>query len=138
MKDIADRRREGILGKDKMENACDKCVKNCKCTHCVSECEALINMDIELSEDEKKAIDCFTIIPFIPVSKDETGQPYYLSDGSWEILENSVVLKSLEKKGMIKIDYDIPISNFDYEKYGVATKGSAALTALGQDYSDII
>ena len=42
-------------------------------------------------------------------------------------------MQTLEKRGLIRIDYDIPLSGFDYAGYdGCFRRGSLALTARGQ------
>ena len=47
--------------------------------------------------------------------------------------EYSLILQVLEKKGLISIDYDAPLSGADMEKYSAyPVHGSMALTAGGQ------
>ena len=44
-----------------------------------------------------------------------------------------LAVQALEKRGLIRIDYDIPLSGFDYAGYdGCFRRGSLALTARGQ------
>ncbi len=45
-----------------------------------------------------------------------------------------LAIAALEKRGFIRIDYDIPLAGFAYEGYDACfRKGSLALTARGQD-----
>ena len=47
---------------------------------------------------------------------------------------NGDLLKALQFKGLISIDYDMPLAGFDYAAYeGYPCRGSMALTARGQD-----
>lgn len=49
--------------------------------------------------------------------------------------EKSLLLQLLEKKGLISLDYDLPIKGADYG--GLALRGSYALTARGQQVLDL-
>ena len=47
------------------------------------------------------------------------------------------ILRSLESKGLVSLDYHLPLSNFDYSAYAPwPLHGSAALTAAGQEALD--
>ena len=57
--------------------------------------------------------------------------PIYLEEGDASLY--SGLLQSLALKGLITIDYHIPLSGFDYAAYeGYPCRGSMALTAEGQ------
>ena len=49
----------------------------------------------------------------------------------------AAVLRNLESKGLVSLDYHLPLSNFDYSAYAPwPLHGSAALTAAGQEALD--
>ena len=73
-------------------------------------------------------------IPFLPVARcmDST-DPIYLEDRDYTPEEYSLILQSLEKKGLISLDFDIPLKGFHSEAYnGYPILGSFALSARGQ------
>jgi hypothetical protein len=58
--------------------------------------------------------------------------PVYLECGG-DRDKNSETLMWLKLKGLISIDYDLPLQNYDYSAYAsFPIKGSMALTASGQ------
>ena len=88
-----------------------------------------------------KEIDFLNILgqyAFLPVARtmgDLT--PIYLEDGDRE--EMSLLLQCLEKKGLISLDYDKPLTGFDlhaYEAYPI--RGSMALTERGQKVLELM
>ena len=71
-------------------------------------------------------------IPFLPVAR-KMGDltPVYLEEGDRE--EMSLLLQCLEKKGLISLDFDKPLSGFDDSAYAsYPIRGSMALTERGQ------
>ena len=75
---------------------------------------------------------------FLPVARtvgDLT--PIYLEEGDVE--EMSLLLQCLEKKGLISLDYDKPLSGFDEAAYAAyPIRGSMALTLRGQQVLDLV
>ena len=71
---------------------------------------------------------------FLPVARtmgDLT--PAYLEEGKEQAEEYSLILQCLEKRGLISIDYDLPLSGFDDAAYtAYPIRGSFALTHRGQ------
>ena len=54
-------------------------------------------------------------------------------------MEDGGVLNALSMKGLIRLDYDQPLSNFDYAPYAAFPHhGSMALTARGQGVLDLL
>ena len=108
-----------------MDN-CASCV-NKSCGGCRS---------LALTPEELSFLQLFREEPFLPLSRSEDGEkPVYLGGG--EVVSDT--LSWLMLKGLITLDYDSPISNFDYvgyEKYPV--RGSMALTQRGQEALDYI
>ena len=76
---------------------------------------------------------CFAQIPFLPVALEEkSGQPVFLEEGDARAAQLSPIISALSQKGLIRLDYDLPLSNFDYGKYRAFPRsGSMALTAAG-------
>ena len=88
-----------------------------------------------------KEIDFLNILgqyAFLPVARgmgDLT--PVYLEDGEPE--EMSLLLQCLEKKGLISLDYDKPLSGFDMNAYAAyPLRGSMALTERGQKVLELM
>ena len=75
---------------------------------------------------------------FLPVARtmgDLT--PIYLEEGDVE--EMSLLLQCLEKKGLISLDYDKPLSGFDEAAYAAyPIRGSMALTERGQKVLELM
>ena len=109
------------------------CSGNCgSCGGCARE--------LTLNEGELRLLDTLSEIPFLPVAR-EMGDltPVYLEDDvySWE--EYSLILQCLEKKGLISLDYDKPLKNFDDSAYSAyPIRGSMALTERGQTVVEMI
>ena len=79
-------------------------------------------------------------IPFLPVAR-KLGEdvPVYLEDTQKTQEEYSLILQCLEKRGLISIDYDQPLKNFDsaaYKDYPI--RGSFALTLRGQQVLELL
>ena len=88
-----------------------------------------------------KEIDFLTVLAqyaFLPVARtmgDLT--PIYLEDGDRE--EMSLLLQCLEKKGLISLDYHMPLSGFDEAAYAAyPIRGSMALTERGQKVLELM
>lgn len=86
---------------------------------------------LALTEEELAFLLRFADIPFLPVARDFDGEtPVFFENG--ERLSGDTITW-LRLKGLITVDYDIPLTNYDYaayQKYPV--RGSMALTATGQ------
>lgn len=79
----------------------------------------------------------FAQFSFLPVAFGTDGMPAYLEADSFSRQEYSRILFLLWQKRIISIDYDIPLSNFDYGAYKEYERhGSMALTAYGQRVVD--
>ena len=63
----------------------------------------------------------------------------YLEDEKFTQEEYSLILQCLEKKGLISLDYDKPLKNFDDSAYAAyPIRGSMALTQRGQQVVEMI
>lgn len=79
-------------------------------------------------------------IPFLPVARRADDMtPVYLEDSAYTREEYSLILRLLEQKGLISLDYDKPISGADMSAYAqYPVRGSMALTAKGQAVLEIL
>lgn len=91
-----------------------------------------------LTPQELAMLNCFAQIPFLPVArKPGDTEPVYLEDG--DPLSSAPVISCLEKKGLIDIDYHMPLDRFDYSAYAdFPLHGSMALTQRGQEVLDTL
>ena len=109
------------------------CSGNCgNCGGCARE--------LTLNEGELRLLDTLSEIPFLPVAR-EMGDltPVYLEDDVYSREEYSLILQCLEKKGLISLDYDKPLKNFDDSAYSAyPIRGSMALTERGQTVVEMI
>lgn len=89
-----------------------------------------------LTEGELKILELLGQIPFLPVVRKAADMiPVCLEDGMPE--DASSALQVLEKKGLIDIDYRLPLKGFDMRSYAdYPVHGSMALTLLGQTVLD--
>jgi hypothetical protein len=73
--------------------------------------------------------------PFLPVAAAyDRKEPVYLEDRAQPREEYAAVILGLTGKGLLRLDYDIPLENFDYAAYrNYPLHGSMALTGHGQD-----
>ena len=87
-----------------------------------------------LTVDELTVLRRFAAVPFLPLARraeDELPVCLELTGAPDRI---AAVLRNLESKGLISLDYHLPLSNFDYGAYAAwPVRGSMALTAAGQD-----
>ncbi|MBQ9348069.1 MAG: hypothetical protein IJT94_12155 [Oscillibacter sp.] len=83
-----------------------------------------------LTEGEIAVLRRFGEIPFWPVCRTADGEePVCREEG----MADGAALSALSLKGLIRLDFDQPLSNFDYAPYAAFPHhGSMALTARGQ------
>ena len=87
-----------------------------------------------MTEGELDLLARFAQIPFLPVgSQGDREEPLYREEDKYSPAEYTQTLLWLKLKGLITIDYDLPLKGFDYADYAdCRLKGSMALTAAGQ------
>lgn len=153
-------------------HSCDGCNSNEDCMEPVKGCGKCCSggchvSEVSITEDEKEFLLFFSQIPFLPLVRFKAPgssantqlmnlAPVYMIDGSESrdtIKKTGQVLKSLENRGLITLDYDKPLINGDYSIYNesqlfrqlcaLATDrspaieyGSIALTPLGIEVLD--
>lgn len=101
--------------------------RQCPCTEAVK-CQTVSALEEELLFQLAET-------PFLPVASNG-GQPICLE---LNIPRDQVgnTLQKLEMRGLIRIDYDMPLAGFDYSDYAqYSLQGSLALTTFGQDILD--
>ena len=110
-------------------SGCGNCCGNC------GGCGELI-----LSEGEVALLQKLGQIPFLPAARRADDMtPVYLEDSEYTAEEYSLFLQCLEKRGLIRLDYDKPLSGFHYERYtAYPVHGSFALTQRGQQVLELI
>ncbi len=109
------------------------CKGNCAaCGGCAKE--------LELSEGEIRMLQTLGQIPFLPVARRaENMTPIYLEEDAYSREEYSLILQCLEKKELISLDYDAPLSGAPMERYkDWPVHGSMALTKRGQVVLELI
>ena len=112
------------------ESSCGSCQKSC----------AGCSPALYLTEEELKLLRLFGEAPFLPVARRPDGEtPVCLEEGAGEQETVSKVIVALERKGLIDLDYNLPLQNFDYSAYAAwSRQGSMALTARGQEVLDVL
>ena len=95
---------------------------------------------LELTAGELDFLSLLGQVAFLPVARrmgDLT--PVYLEEGEEKQEENAIILQLLEKKGLISLDYDLPLSGTSSERYrAFPIHGSIALTQRGQQVLELL
>lgn len=91
---------------------------------------------LELTEREIALLGRFAQIPFWPVARRaDTETPVCLEEDAMR----PELLSALALKGLIRLDFDEPLQNFDYGAYeSCPHRGSMALTAAGQNVIELL
>ena len=117
-------------------DGCGNCRGNCGgCSGCAG-CGGAM----ELTEGEIAMLEALGQIPFLPVAR-KMGEdiPVYLEDTERSEEEYSLILRCLEKRGLISIDYTMPLKGFDDSAYAAyPIRGSFGLTARGQRVLELL
>ena len=107
------------------------------CNHCggCGKCSGC-DRSLLLSQQELDLLRTFAQFPFLPVARKASGtDPICLELGDPAMA--GPVIACLEKKGLIDIDYHLPLKSFDYQAYSTyPLHGSMALTLRGQEVLD--
>lgn len=117
-----------MVRQDGQEMSCH--TGNCKgCQGCCGGC----GNGLSLFREELELLRCFAQSPFLPVAcAAGTAEPVYLENGRDKTGKYAAAIALLQRKGLIRVDYDIPLKNFSYDGYeAYPCKGSMALTANG-------
>lgn len=103
-------------------------------------CGACGSGQLELTREEIDFLNRFAQVPFLPVARRwESEIPVYLEEGKEAAEMYSAAILGLSQKRLIRLDYDIPLLNFDYQNYGqYPCQGSMALTARGLEAVELL
>ena len=117
-------------------SGCGNCSGSCGgCSGCTG-CGGAM----ELSRGEIDMLLTLGQIPFLPVAR-RMGEdvPVYLEDDRYTPEAYSLILQCLEKRGLISVDYDQPLTGaYGAEYDGYPIRGSFALTAKGQQILELL
>ena len=110
-----------------------------KCGSCCGNCGGCGGA-MELAPSEIRMLLKLGQIPFLPVARKMSDDiPVYLEDHDETVEDYSLILQCLEKRGLISIDYDMPLAGFDATAYAAyPIRGSFALTQKGQQVVEIL
>lgn len=112
------------------------------CGHCSGNCTSCSGCarELVLSPAEVSFLEELGQIPFLPVARKMGDlEPVYLEHGEEKQEEYSLILQCLEKKGLISLDYAIPIKGFDDSAYAAyPIRGSMSLTERGQTVLEML
>ena len=110
------------------------------CGHDCGSCGGCGGGALELTEREIALLGRFAQLPFLPVARRYDGEtPVCLEDGPEEAETLAGAIAGLFLKGLIRLDYDLPLSNYDYREYeDYPCRGSMALTARGQTVLELL
>ena len=90
--------------------------------------------DLLLTRDELAVLAVFAQTHFLPLARRADDEIPVCLDLPVDPDRVAPVLRNLESKGLISLDYHLPLSGFDYASYGdYPFRGSMALTAAGQE-----
>lgn len=109
------------------------------CNSCNQSCGGCAR-ELSLTPAEIEILQLLAQIPFLPIARrmDDT-TPVYLEDDRYTPEEYSLYLQLLEKKGLISLDFDQPLKNYDPYRYAAyPIVGSMALTARGQSVIELL
>ena len=107
---------------------CKNCTGGCgNCSGCAKE--------LTLTEGELEILQLLGQVAFLPVARKASEEtPVYLEDDTYSVEEYALILQCLEKKALIRMDYDKPLKGADMSRYqGYHVHGSIALTQRGQE-----
>jgi len=95
---------------------------------------------LELTVGEVEMLQALAQIPFLPIARRiEDAAPIYLEGETYTVEEYSLILQCLEKRGLISLDFDRPLTHFNDEAYkAYPIRGSMALTARGQSVVEMM
>ena len=110
------------------------------CGHCTGDCGHCggCGASYVLNEWELSVLLLLEQYAFLPVARRADDlTPIYCGEGPLSAEEYSIILRCLEKKNLITIDFDMPLKGFEgYGSYPL--RGSAALTLQGQQVLDVL
>lgn len=113
--------------------SCSGCGGGCSgCNGCARE--------LTLTREEMDFLQILAQFPFLPVGRAlDSVTPVYLEEGEDSGAHYSRLLELLEKKGLISLDYDLPLKGYSQAWYlACPLRGSMALTQRGQQVLELL
>lgn len=113
--------------------SCEHCAGNCAgCGGCAG--------SMELTPGELHILQMLGQFSFLPAArKPEDMTPVFLEDATYSREEYSLILQCLEKKALIRLDYDRPLPGADMSAYqDLKIHGSMALTERGYGVLELL
>lgn len=109
------------------------------CENCSGGCGGCAG-SMELTAGEIHILQVLGQFSFLPVArKADDMTPIYLEDTCYTRQEYSLILQLLEKKALIRMDYDAPLSGADMSAYAAwPVHGSMALTGRGYGVLELL
>ena len=109
------------------------------CNSCAGGCGGCAR-ELTLTPGEVEMLQTLAQIPFLPIARRiDDVTPIYLENDDKSPEEYSLILQLLEKKGLLSLDFDQPLKNYDAARYApYPIVGSMALTARGQSVLDLL
>lgn len=111
------------------------------CNSCSGGCAGCAGCGaLELTQPEVHMITCLGQYSFLPVARRADDMtPIYLEDTAYTPQTYSLALQCLEKKALIRLDYDAPLTGADMSAYkGYPVHGSMALTQRGYTVLELL
>ena len=96
--------------------------------------------ELVLTKDEMEFLRELGQVAFLPVAR-EMGDltPVYLEEGEEKKEHFGLLLQCLEKKGLISLDYNLPLKGYNREAYApYPILGSMAMTERGQKVLELL
>jgi hypothetical protein len=95
---------------------------------------------LEMTKAEMDLLLDFAQTPFLPVARRaDSRAPIYLESNRYLPEKYEKIITALFQKRLIRLDYDMPLVNFDYAAYkAYPHRGSMALTAAGQHVVELL
>lgn len=112
-------------------SGCSGCASGGGCSGCGG--------TLTLTAGERDFLMELAQIPFLPVARKASEEtPVYLEAGEENREAFAALLLALERKGLVSLDYDIPMKRYPagYEAYPV--RGSISLTNRGQQVLELL
>lgn len=96
--------------------------------------------ELTLTQAEIDLLDLLAQSPFLPVARRADSEtPVCLEAGAATAETWADAILGLHQKGLIELDYDIPLQNYDYREYAnYPCQGSMALTVRGQTVVELL
>lgn len=109
------------------------------CGHNCGSCNGCAKV-LELTEGEIEMLRALGQYAFLPIARRADDMvPVYLEEQDRSVEDYSLILRVLEQKNLVSLDYDHPLPHADLSAYAsYPVKGSMALTSRGQKVVEML